>query len=918
LSKYTTPTSNPQSTHEQPKPPRMHYLPSDPRRFFPPPVLGPNDAFDPPSWFIETIDKIANSKITAPKRPPVNFHLSSKAAEQNGKLLEAYDFDLEKLINHQSDTTLGYGSEFRPTSQLETLLGRHPHFQDLKKIIDKGMPYIYNEEITETARQNELTAILARGNHKSAKDESKRVQELVNKEVTHGFAMPIPMEVVPKIPGAIVQAMGLVSQWTIDEKANRIIKYRLTQDLSYATTDKSLAVNKRINMSAYPEMIYGWCLPRIIHSIVSLRLAYPESRILITKYDYSDAYRRIAHSAQAAVQTIGTTETAESKRIAFICLRMTFGGSPNPPTWCLFSEMVTDLANEILQCKTWDYKKLHSPAQPHVPEPVLRPESEPLGQAIPMAVHIPPIPEGRADGFIDDIIVVARDTEENRTRAAQAVPLAMQVTSRPHAGEQEPITRRTILSMNKLEAEGAPSETQVILGWRFNTRNLTIALPNDKYIPWKASIEEIIKTKQCKRKEMETIEGRLNHTASIVPLTRHFLGRIRALKLSRPDDRALLQISREVEEDLKLWLCILESARKGLSLNLLTTRIPSRICWSDACPFGIGGYLLSGKAWRFKIPATISIYGDKRYNNLFEFIGMGVNIWLECKFSTNPTEASILALGDNTSAIGWLFKTSRLEMHKEELGYTAHLMVARKVATLVLEANCCLASQHLAGSRNDVADLLSFWGNVRNKPNPVAFDDPPDEILTERFHSLFHDQIPQDFKVSPLPSEISSWITQVLQTAAWSSTPNKNPATKSATGPSDDGKDSAEPQAYKTTSFSLTAARPSETWSSEPFSTATEAPNGQPQETLMENVGRLWSARLCEKPQATWLRRFGSICNQAPCTSREVPTCIPPSNPSSERSTTPIHLPIDKRQSHPNSCDGCSLCVEKRHPATIQ
>jgi hypothetical protein len=282
------------------------------------------------------------------------------------------------------------------------------------------------------------------------------------------------------------------------------------------------------------------------------------------------------------------------------------------------------------------------------------------------------------------------------------------------------------------------------------------------------------------------------------------------------------------------------------------------------------------------------------------------------------TEASILALGDNTSAIGWLFKTSRLEMHKEELGYTAHLMVARKVATLVLEANCCLASQHLAGSRNDVADLLSFWGNVRNKPNPVAFDDPPDEILTERFHSLFHDQIPQDFKVSPLPSEISSWITQVLQTAAWSSTPNKNPATKSATGPSDDGKDSAEPQAYKTTSFSLTAARPSETWSSEPFSTATEAPNGQPQETLMENVGRLWSARLCEKPQATWLRRFGSICKQAPCTSREVPTCIPPSNPSSERSTTPIHLPIDKRQSHPNSCDGCSLCVEKRHPATIQ
>ena len=35
---------------------------------------------------------------------------------------------------------------------------------------------------------------------------------------------------------------------------------------------------------------------------------------------------------------------------AFVSLRLTFGGSPNPPTWCMFSELVTDLANEIAQC----------------------------------------------------------------------------------------------------------------------------------------------------------------------------------------------------------------------------------------------------------------------------------------------------------------------------------------------------------------------------------------------------------------------------------------------------------------------------------------------------------------------------------------------------------------------------------------
>ena len=57
-------------------------------------------------------------------------------------------------------------------------------------------------------------------------------------------------------------------------------------------------------MSMYPEMIYGWCLLRILHFISSLRWHRPSLRILIAKYDYSNAYRRIAHSANAAAQTI--------------------------------------------------------------------------------------------------------------------------------------------------------------------------------------------------------------------------------------------------------------------------------------------------------------------------------------------------------------------------------------------------------------------------------------------------------------------------------------------------------------------------------------------------------------------------------------------------------------------------------------
>ena len=122
--------------------------------------------------------------------------------------------------------------------------------------------------------------------------------------------------------------------------------YRLTQDLSFALDilglGKKLSVNDRINHSLYPEMIFGWCLSRIIHFIVSLRIHHPAIRILISKYDYSDAYHRMAHEVKAAAQTI-----AAHKGLAFIALRLTFRGSPNLAAFTLFSEMVVDLANKI-------------------------------------------------------------------------------------------------------------------------------------------------------------------------------------------------------------------------------------------------------------------------------------------------------------------------------------------------------------------------------------------------------------------------------------------------------------------------------------------------------------------------------------------------------------------------------------------
>ncbi|KAI2498101.1 hypothetical protein MHU86_16411 [Fragilaria crotonensis] len=289
------------------------------------------------------------------RRVNLRFEPGKEAASHNAKLLQGFGYDLGRLIQAHASTTLGFGSEFRTVPELRPLLGGHSHFEKLAELLTNGMEYVFTRELSETERKDEVGAMLARGNHKSAQSEQDQVGKLISKDVLHGFTIPIPVETVVLIPGAMVQPLGLVQQWTVAPDGERVIKYRLTQDLSFSTDKKAptVSINSRVDMASYPEMIYGWCLPRIIHYIVSLRIHSPTLLILISKYDYSDAYRRMAHSAKAATQTVSVNGDT-----AFVSLRLTFGGSPNPPTWCMFSELVTDLANEIAQCGEWDPEEL--------------------------------------------------------------------------------------------------------------------------------------------------------------------------------------------------------------------------------------------------------------------------------------------------------------------------------------------------------------------------------------------------------------------------------------------------------------------------------------------------------------------------------------------------------------------------------
>ena len=86
------------------------------------------------------------------------------------------------------------------------------------------------------------------------------------------------------------------------------------------------------------------------------------------------------------------------------------------------------------------------------------------------------------------------------------------------------------------------------------------------------------------------------------------------------------------------------------------------------------------------------------------------------------------------------------------------------------------------------------------------------------------------------------------------------------------GQDSVSKQVFTVTSTSVLYASKSERSFAKPSSPAFDPQPGRLRGGLEAQVRSQYLQGLCAKPQATWLRRFGAITNQAPCTTKMAPT----------------------------------------------
>lgn len=596
-----------------------------------------------------------------------------------------------------------------------------------------------------------LAMTLAKGNHKSAltKEAEETVDKLLHTETELGYMIPITKSTIKQLKGAEVYPLGLQHQMTINELGEQTPKKRVTHDLSNRKAS-GRSINQRIDEAKVPDTMYGHALRRFAHLIHHLRSQHPNTPILMAKSDFDKAYCRLHTCPRITTKCIATWHTkpdSPDKPPSFIgamLTRLPFGSSPAPPEFSICSETIFDLAGDLLRCPYWDPENLPAPHAKLLQKPNRLPTSVPFGKAQPADVSLPPSMKGGVDGYLDDGAIAVLDAEENKRmvkRASQALQMATHLVFRPTSLD-EPLPRPDAQSIRKLKAEGRLSEVFTLLGWKIDSRALTISLTKDKATAWRRSLLEVLENLTVQFKHIETIVGRLNHVGYTIPTARHFLNRIRRLQLiAGRHGRAM--ITQRARKDLQLWITFLHKAEQGISINSIVYRKPTTLTFSDACGYGMGGYsLTTGIAWRHEFTKTER---ETFTLNTKEFIASVINGMINLPLDRNPSPC-LLSAGDSSSTVGWMHKSNF-----DPAGEPIHDEIARKHAHTVMKHKACDYSQHIPGVTNIIADSLSRDFHLSNKK------------LTAMLHDAKPLYSPQKIKLIPLDPTITSWIGSLAQ-----------------------------------------------------------------------------------------------------------------------------------------------------------
>jgi len=465
-------------------------------------------------------------------------------------------------------------------SDLQSNIGKlpHPAATLLDEYRTNGVPY---KTRADNWTPNLRREALLRGAHQSAYQYQDFVREEFVDMIKKRFWVVLPAALLMEYEDLRLSPLGVVPQ---HERRPRIIC-----DYTY------YGVNQDTAPDAPPEaMQFGRTLRRILQKLADANPMY--GPVYMAKYDMSDGFYRLQLSLDSILPLAVMLPTmSQEDPLVALPLVVTMGWTEAPPAFSTTTETSTDLANWELESKNY--------IPPHHLEPLAdtpprdyKPRDESRMKASVASRTYAPSPVTYVDVYVDDEIGLAQGPKTARSRVTRAIMHSIDKIMRP-LDPTDSEARREPISVTKLEkGDGFMDTKKTILGWEFDTVEMTIHLSARRRQRLHDILAELPRTrKRMPIKAWHKVLGELRSMSLALPGSR---GLFSALQVRFKTDQTRIRLTRMVHDFLDDFRYV------ASTLDDRPTRIyevvptsPHIVGTTDASGIGMGGVFFLPAPW---------------------------------------------------------------------------------------------------------------------------------------------------------------------------------------------------------------------------------------------------------------------------------------------------------------------------------
>ena len=651
-----------------------------------------------PPWTAEGTPPPDSERISTRKR---GWEQVSEVEETLGKLARAVSLRVRSEGWHKVVTSL------RGPSNITPEVGAIPHkaARLLSHMRKRGASVMM---ATAPWGPERCDAAVARGPHKSARDERTFVLEEILDFCQQGYWIVLPYSEVRNLPGLRISPIGVVPQ--------RDRRPRLIVDYTFSGVNADT-----VPLAPKDAMQFGQALQRVMSKVVHADARY--GPVHLAKIDIADGFYRVwLQITDIPKLGVALPGTQPDPLIAFP-LALPMGWLESPPYFTAFTETACDLANKELRHRTRRTRStMHRLEAVAATPPAVIVAAQISGEApAPPRLRSPTgrPPLAATDVYVDDFLLMAQ-TQAQQQRVLRSTLQAIDAVFRPLAATDR-ATRKEPASVKKMQQGDACWATfKRILGWDLNTQTETLHLPPhrlDRLYELLALVQP--PKRRVSVKSWHKLLGELRSMSPALPGSRGLFSVLQHA-LSR-SDRNRVRLNQHVWDMMADFTAIADSLRqRPTRLRELVPTPPAFLGASDACRMGMGGVWLCPThshpptVWRHRFPAAVVaalVTSDNPAGSIsisdLELAAMIAH--KDVLAATHSvTERTLWLATDNRAALSWSDKGS-----STSLGPRAYLL---RFNSLHQRAHGYVAlHNHIAGTSNSMADDASRLWSLSNE-----------------------------------------------------------------------------------------------------------------------------------------------------------------------------------------------------------